>query len=101
MFYGEVGIRYLFKGKGDSVNGVVRGYQVLALILVMVGAVLPLTTLWNLVDFSVAFLVFFNVYTLLRMRKYVQYVLKDYTMQVAKGKQPVWDYAVDIKERCR
>lgn len=35
------------------------------------------------------------------MRKYVQYVLKDYTMQVAKGKQPVWDYAVDIKERCR
>ncbi|AXL21794.1 alanine/glycine:cation symporter family protein [Megasphaera stantonii] len=101
LFYGEVGIRYLFKGKGDSVNGVVRGYQVLALILVMVGAVLPLTTLWNLVDFSVAFLVFFNVYTLLRMRKYVQYVLKDYTMQVAKGKQPVWDYAVDIKERCR
>ena len=98
MFYGEVGIRYLFK-ENASVNSKVRIYQVIVLILVLVGAVLPLPVLWDLVDFGVAFLVFFNVYALFRMRKYVQYVLNDYLRQIGEGKQPVWDDTVDIKKK--
>lgn len=98
MFYGEVGIRYLFK-ENASVNSKVRIYQVIVLILVLVGAVLPLPVLWDLVDFGVAFLVFFNVYALFRMRKYVQYVLNDYLRQIGEGKQPVWDDNVDIKKK--
>ena len=98
MFYGEVGIRYLFK-ENASVNSKVRIYQVIVLILVLVGAVLPLPVLWDLVDFGVAFLVFFNVYALFRMRKYVQYVLNNYLRQIGEGKQPVWDDNVDIKKK--
>ena len=71
----------------------------IVLILVLVGAVLPLPVLWDLVDFGVAFLVFFNVYALFRMRKYVQYVLNDYLRQIGEGKQPVWDDNVDIKKK--
>ena len=74
----------------------------IALILVTIGAALPLPILWDLVDFCVAFLVFFNVYALLRMRKYVKYILNDYLSQFNGGtSEPVWDDSVDIKEKCR
>ena len=102
LFYGEVGIRYLFKRCGDKVNRAVKIFQVVALIVVTIGAGLSLPTLWNLVDFCAAFLVFFNVYALLRMRKYVKYILDDYLAQFNSGKQePTWDDTVDIKEKCR
>ena len=102
LFYGEVGIRYLFKSFGNSADKAVKVFQVIALILVTIGAALPLPILWDLVDFCVAFLVFFNVYALLRMRKYVKYILNDYLSQFNGGtSEPVWDDSVDIKEKCR
>ena len=102
LFYGEVGVRYLFKGSANGADKAVKVFQVIALILVTIGAALPLPVLWDLVDFCVAFLVFFNVYALLRLRKYVKYVLDDYLMQFNSGKsEPVWDESVDITEKCK
>lgn len=101
MFYGEVGIRYLFKGEGKKVNKAVKTYQIIVLILITVGAVLPLPVLWDLVDFGVAFLVFFNVFALLRLMKYVKYVLSDFIGQTAETEQPSWDESVDIMKKCR
>lgn len=105
MFYGEIGVRYLFKNSASGAEKEVRIFQIIALILVTIGAVLPLPIIWDLIDFCVAFLVFFNVYALLRMRKYVKFVLKDYLRQINSGKkEPVWDEnmdIMDIKNQCK
>ena len=74
----------------------------IALILVTIGAVVPLPVLWDLVDFCAAFLVFFNVYALIRMFRYIKYVLKDYLEQYKNGKnEPEWDFDSDIREKCK
>ena len=52
LFYGEVGIRYLFKSFGNSADKAVKVFQVIALILVTIGAALPLPNLWDLVTFA-------------------------------------------------
>ncbi len=86
MFYGEVGVRYLLKDRHTLVAPAVKLFQIAVLLLVAVGAVLPLSTLWNLVDFGVVFLVFFNVYALLRLIRPVKEVLTDYIrIQQADG----------------
>lgn len=97
LFYGEVGIRYICK---KNTQVVVRIYQILALLAVALGAVLPLATLWQVVDFCAALLVMMNVTALLRLFKYVKYVLQDYLEQLKAGiKEPVWDTEKDIRER--
>ena len=101
IFYGEVGIRYLFNGRKHAVEPVIKIYQAIVFVLITIGAVLPLPVLWDLVDFCAAFLVLFNVFTLLSLMKYVKYVLDDYTAQAGKGTKPVWDDTVGIKERCK
>lgn len=102
MFYGEVGVRYLFKNHVGGAEKEVKIFQIIALILVTIGAALPLPIIWDLIDFCVAFLVFFNVYALLRLKKYVKFVLMDYLGQIKSGKaEPVWDEHIDIKERCK
>ena len=102
LFYGEVGIRYLFKQNTSKINIAVKIFQIIALLLVAVGAVLPLPVIWDLVDFSVAFLVFFNVFALLRMIKYVKYIFNDYILQFRSGKkEPTWDESINIKDKCK
>lgn len=101
IFYGEVGVRYLLKSKPSIVENAVKIFKVIVLVLVAFGSVLSLDTLWNLVDFSVAFLVLFNVFALLNMMKYVKYTLVDYLTQFKNGRDdPTWDDTVNIKDVC-
>lgn len=101
IFYGEVGVRYLLKNKPDIVERSVTIFKIVVLGCVAFGSVLSLDTLWNLVDFSVAFLVLFNVFSLLKMMKYVKYVLVDYFKQLKNGNaEPVWDENINIKDIC-
>ena len=101
IFYGEVGVRYLLKSKPSIVENAVKIFKVIVLVLVAFGSVLSLDTLWNLVDFSVAFLVLFNVFALLKMMKYVKYTLVDYLTQFKNGRDdPTWDDTVNIKDVC-
>lgn len=102
LFYGEVGIRYLFKKKEKNVDTIVRIFQIIALIMVLIGAAVPLPVLWDLVDFCVSFLVFFNVTALLGLRKYVKYIFNDYIIQYKNGKEePTWDDSVGIEEKIK
>lgn len=102
LFYGEVGIRYLFKKNEKSVDMIVRVFQVIALVMVLIGAAIPLPVLWDLVDFCVAFLVFFNVSALLGLRKYVKFIFNDYLAQYKGGKaEPIWDESVPIEEKVK
>ncbi len=102
VFYGEVGIRYLFKDRKGGADPIVKIFQVIVLILVVIGAVLPLPILWDLVDFCVAFLVFFNVIGLLGLSKYVKFVLDDFIKQYNSGiNEPVWDDGGDVREKCK
>lgn len=79
-------------------KSLVMGYRVLSCILIVVGAVVPVQTVWDLVDFASAFLVFFNVIALIGLSKYVAYVLKDYGRKWKTEDHPQWDYAQDITQ---
>lgn len=46
-------------------------------------------------------MLFFNVFALLRLMKYVKYVLSDFIGQTAETEQPSWDESVDIMKKCR
>lgn len=96
VFYGEAGIRYLFKENTDKV---VLGYKILAIIVAIIGLVLSLPLLWTLVDLCAAFLVFFNLVPLIGLFRCVEYIMKDYDNKLANGqKEPTWDAQTDILE---
>lgn len=96
LFYGEVSIRYIFK---ENTEKLVKIYQVIALICVAIGSVVPLPSIWNMVDFIAAISIAVNVYALIKLFKYVGFVYKDYTNQLKQGvKEPLWNGDSDIKE---
>lgn len=92
IYYGEVNLQWFFNDKPK----VIIGYRLLSCGLIVLGAIIPVTSLWELVDFSSAFLVFFNVIALIGLGKYVIYILKDFVRQSKEGKQPQWDFDNDI-----
>lgn len=94
IFYGEVSVRYLFK---KDIEKKVVVYKVIALLLVLLGAIMPLASLWNLVDLCTAFLILINVPSIVQLGKHVKYVLVDYEKQVESGKmEPTWDNNKDF-----
>lgn len=97
IFYGEVGVRFLFK---NNVSKMVTVYKVAAIIMVAIGSILSLPALWQIVDLFVGVLVIVNIIPLLGLFKYVKYVLADYTKQMKTGiAEPVWDGKVDLPEK--
>lgn len=94
IYYGEVNLMALVPAK----KSLVMGYRVLSCILIVIGAVAPVQTVWDLVDFASAFLVFFNVIALIGLSKYVAYVLKDYGRKWKTEDHPQWDYTQDITQ---
>lgn len=97
IYYGEVNMMILVK-KPQAV----MAYRVLCCAIIIVGAVAPVTMVWDLVDFASAFMVFFNVIALLRLSKYVVLALKDYARQwnakKETGVRPVWDFTHQVDE---
>ena len=90
IFYGEVSVRYLFKEKADRPVVI---YKIIALVLILLGAIMPLDSLWNVVDFCTAMLIVVNAPSILQLSGKVKEVLVDYEKQVAAGKDPVWNPA--------
>ena len=93
IYYGEVNMRWLFPHGG---KGMIKGYRVASCCLIVLGAILPVSSLWELADFCGAFLVFFNVIALLGLSKYVAFVLKDYQKKRETQAHPCWDYETDV-----
>lgn len=78
IFHGEVGLRYLLINRKRLIFPVIIAYRIIVLILIAIGSILSLNTLWNLVDFGLSFMVFINLYAMIRLFKYVKYVFDDY-----------------------
>lgn len=92
IYYGEVNLQWFTKSKN-----VITSYRVLALGLIVLSSVVSIDSLWNLVDFVLAIMVFLNVIALMYLSKYVFYALKDYDDKIKSGiSTPEWDYNIDI-----
>ncbi len=93
VFYGEASLRFLVKKNTEQV---VKGYKVLAILVVILGSVLSLPLLWTFVDLCAAFLVFFNLIPLVGLFKYVKYVMNDYDKQLEEKKEPQWGSTEEV-----
>lgn len=95
IYYGEVNLRWI------TDNNVIRQvYRLMCCALVIFCGMIPVATIWELVDFAAATLIIFNAPALLLLSRYVLLTLKDYTAQKKKGiEEPAWDYSIDVKER--
>lgn len=94
VFFGEAALRYLVKRHTDRY---VLVYKIAALVVVTIGSVLALPTLWSFVDLCGALMILINAIPLLALFRCVKYVLRDYEAQLAGGiSEPVWDEKTDI-----
>lgn len=94
IYYGEINIQW-FRNSKVAVNA----YRIFAMALTVVSIYIPVNSLWELADFSSAFMVFFNVTALFLLFKYVRYALKDYERQIKEGvEKPKWDYDSNVIE---
>lgn len=95
IYYGEVNLRWIIDKKS-----VTQFYRLLCCLLVIFCGLVPVATIWELVDFAAAMLIIFNVPALLLLSKYVLFALKDYASQKKDGiEEPQWDYETSVKER--
>lgn len=95
IYYGEVNLRWIIDNKV-----ITQLYRLLCCSLVIVCGMIPVATIWELVDFAAAMLIIFNVPALLLLSKYVIFALRDYVQQKKSGiKDPKWDYETDVKTR--
>ncbi|EPO5264131.1 alanine/glycine:cation symporter family protein [Providencia rettgeri] len=93
IYYGEVNLRWIIDN-----NIVTQFYRLLCCALVVFCGMIPVSTIWELVDFAAAMLIIFNVPALLLLSRYVIFVLRDYIQQKNSGiSDPMWDYAGDVK----
>lgn len=93
IYYGEVNLQWFTRDN----RTLVQVFRCICCVLVVVGAVIPVTHLWELVDLAAAFLVFFNVIALWGLARYAVYILKDYERQKKNGiAEPEWDYERSI-----
>lgn len=97
IYYGEVNLRWIVDNKM-----VTQFYRLLCCALVVFCGMIPVSTIWELVDFAAAMLIIFNVPALLLLSKYVIFVLRDYIQQKNNGiSDPLWDYTNDVKIRIK
>jgi len=95
IYYGEVNLRWL---TGNTL--LLQVYRLLCCTLVVFCGMIPVATIWELVDFAAATLIIFNAPALLMLSKYVLFALRDYVTQKKNGVvEPEWDYSLNVKER--
>ena len=88
IFYGETNVRYIFRARAQ---GPIWVYRIIAVVLLAVSAVTPLSSVWAFVDFFMALIVFINLSALLILFPHVRNALRDYIRQRRAGvDQPVW-----------
>lgn len=85
-YYGESNIKFLSDNRT-----VIAIFRIVAVLLVMAGAVAPLEFIWSMADFFLIFIVFINLISLMGLGKYVFILLDDYRVQKRQGKaEPVF-----------
>lgn len=94
IYYGEASIRYLFQNN----QKVLTGYRIIAVLLLIVGAVMSADVMWELADFFNALMVFSNTIGLLLLSPLVIRVHQDYVNQKKNGiAEPKWERRAEMK----
>ncbi|MFC4076810.1 alanine/glycine:cation symporter family protein [Salinithrix halophila] len=89
-YYGEANITFIHKSPK-----VLLTYRILALGMVVFGAVASLEIVWSLADLAMALMALTNLIAIMLLGKYAFAALKDYLAQRNQGKDPVF-YANSI-----
>lgn len=84
--YGESNITYIFKNKLA-----VNIYRVAVLVMVVVGAVIDLPTVWAFADLSMGMMAVINLIAILALSGTAFALLKDYETQRKEGKVPSFE----------
>lgn len=84
--YGESNIEYIFKSKVA-----VNIYRIAVLVMVVVGAVVDLPTVWAFADLSMGMMAIINLTAILALSGIAFALLKDYETQRKEGKDPTFD----------
>ncbi|WP_299493153.1 alanine/glycine:cation symporter family protein [uncultured Shewanella sp.] len=84
-FYGETNIKYMTHSPWALTI-----FRLSVLLIVILGAVLPLGFVWQVVDFFVAILAFINIWALILLRKVALKLFKNYMQQLTRGEEPIF-----------
>jgi AGCS family alanine or glycine:cation symporter len=89
-YYGESSVRFLNDNKY-----LIYLYKLCAIVVVYVGAVSGLKSVWNLADFSMGIMAIINLVAILLLYKVASLAIKNYQQQIKLNKIPVF-YKKDI-----
>lgn len=85
-YYGEANIRFI-----KDNNLLVNIFRVLMIVVVMIGAVVPLDVVWAMADLFMIFIVLINMLSITKLGKYTYILLNDYKAQRKAGiKVPIF-----------
>ncbi|WP_298770328.1 sodium:alanine symporter family protein [uncultured Shewanella sp.] len=84
-FYGETNIKYITQS-----SWALTVFRLSVLLMVILGAVLPLGLVWQVVDFFVAILAFINIWALILLRKVAFKLFENYIQQLKRGEDPIF-----------
>jgi len=84
-YYGQANIEFLSRKKS-----VMFAFRCFVSIMIFLGAIMQLQSVWNLADLCMTFMALINIYAILKLRKHVLLALNDYRQQKKEGKNPVF-----------
>lgn len=84
-YYGQANVEFLSRKRR-----VLFVFRLIVSLMVLLGAVLEMNTVWNLADLCMTFMALINIYAILKLRKEVVAAYNDYCRQRKEGVNPVF-----------
>ncbi|MCF0215438.1 MAG: alanine:cation symporter family protein [Fibrobacteraceae bacterium] len=91
LFYVDNALVYLNYGKPLNKTATYI-YKVIACLIIFLGAIMPMSTAWDLADITMGVMALINLPTCVILGKYALRALDDYIKQKKEGKDPVFKY---------
>jgi len=89
IYYCENGLAYL-NGKKMPSKKFMTGFNIFAIAVIFVGAIIPMAAAWDLADITMGGMCFINLIACTLLSKVVVDTYKDYFRQKKEGKEPVF-----------
>lgn len=89
LYYTSNALNYL-NNKREPSELFMRGYYLVCVIIIFVGAISPATAVWALADITMGGMAFFNLPSCIALSGVAIRALKDYEQQKAEGHNPVF-----------
>lgn len=89
IYYCENGLAYL-NGKKMPSPSFMRGFHIYAILIVFIGAIIPMTAAWSLADITMGGMTLINLPACVALSGVVIKAYKDYEKQKAQGLDPVF-----------